>query len=87
MGLLLLRRVSSGGQACHVQYPYSGKLFSGAVSARQYWSEEAVPAYMKRENLPLVKERLDRLEIVTADAQSCGRQPSLRSMLQSFEYL
>ena len=36
-----------------------------------------MPDYLKKENLPLVRDRLDRLEIVTADAQSwLGRQPS-----------
>ena len=57
--------------------PIQGNYFLAQYLRGQYWSEEAVPAYMKRENLPLVKERLDRLEIVTADAQSwLGRQPS-----------
>jgi S-adenosylmethionine-diacylglycerol 3-amino-3-carboxypropyl transferase len=35
-----------------------------------------VPAYLLRENLPVVKQRLDRIEIVTSDAQGWfGRQP------------
>jgi len=41
-----------------------------------YRSEDAVPAYLLRENLPVVKQRLDRIEIVTAPAQVwLARQP------------
>jgi S-adenosylmethionine-diacylglycerol 3-amino-3-carboxypropyl transferase len=42
----------------------------------RYWSEEAVPAFLLRENLPVVRERLDRIELVTSPAQEwLGRQP------------
>lgn len=35
-----------------------------------------MPAYLRRANLPLVKARLDRIEIITSDAQSwLRRQP------------
>ena len=36
-----------------------------------------MPAYLLRENLPVVKARLDRIEIVTSDSQGwLGRQPA-----------
>jgi len=42
----------------------------------RYRSEEAVPAYLLRENLPVVRERLSRIELVTSPAQEfIGQQP------------
>jgi S-adenosylmethionine-diacylglycerol 3-amino-3-carboxypropyl transferase len=59
------------------EMPVESNYFLAQYLLAHYRSEEAVPAYLLRENLPIVRERLDRIEIVTSDAQSwLGRQPN-----------
>jgi S-adenosylmethionine-diacylglycerol 3-amino-3-carboxypropyl transferase len=49
--------------------PIRSNYFLAQYLLAGYWSETAVPAYLLRENLPIVRDRLGRLEIVTAPAQ------------------
>lgn len=49
--------------------PVSSNYFLAQYLRGRYLSEDAVPAYLRRENLETVKQRLDRIEIVTAPAQ------------------
>ena len=49
--------------------PIRSNYFLAQYLLAGYWSETAVPAYLLRENLPTVRERLNRIEIVTAPAQ------------------
>jgi S-adenosylmethionine-diacylglycerol 3-amino-3-carboxypropyl transferase len=59
------------------EIPIESNYFLAQYLLARYRSEEAVPAYLLRENLPIVRARLDRIEIVTSDAQSwLGRQPN-----------
>jgi S-adenosylmethionine-diacylglycerol 3-amino-3-carboxypropyl transferase len=55
----------------HAMYeiPIQSNYFLAQYLQARYRSEDAVPAYLLRENLPLVKQRLERIEIVTAPAQ------------------
>jgi S-adenosylmethionine-diacylglycerol 3-amino-3-carboxypropyl transferase len=58
------------------EIPVESNYFLAQYLLARYRSEEAVPAYLRRKNLPIVRGRLDRIEIVTSDAQSwLGRQP------------
>ena len=59
------------------EIPVESNYFLAQYLLARYRSEEAVPAYLLRGNLPIVRQRLDRIEIVTCDAQSwLGRQPN-----------
>jgi S-adenosylmethionine-diacylglycerol 3-amino-3-carboxypropyl transferase len=59
------------------EIPVESNYFLAQYLLARYRSEEAVPAYLLRGNLPIVRQRLDRIEIVTSDAQSwLGRQPN-----------
>jgi S-adenosylmethionine-diacylglycerol 3-amino-3-carboxypropyl transferase len=59
------------------EIPVESNYFLAQYLLARYRSEAAVPAYLLRENLPIVRARLDRIEIVTSDAQSwLGRQPN-----------
>ncbi len=49
--------------------PVGSNYFLAQYFGGRYRNENAVPAYLRRENLPTVKQRLDRIEIVTAPAQ------------------
>ncbi len=49
--------------------PAAPNYFLARYLAGHYRSADAVPAYLLPENLPTVKARLDRIEIVTAPAQ------------------
>jgi S-adenosylmethionine-diacylglycerol 3-amino-3-carboxypropyl transferase len=56
--------------------PIESNYFLAQYLLARYFNEESVPTYLRRENLPIVKQRLERIEIVTSDAQSwLGRQP------------
>lgn len=56
--------------------PIASNYFVAQYLRGRYLSPEAVPDYLRHENLPVIREKLDRLEIVTADAQGwLGRQP------------
>jgi S-adenosylmethionine-diacylglycerol 3-amino-3-carboxypropyl transferase len=57
------------------EIPIQTNYFLAQYLRGRYWGEDLVPAYLRRENLPVVRDRLDRIEIVTADAQGwLGRQ-------------
>lgn len=49
--------------------PVGSNYFLAQYLEARYRSENDVPAYLQRENLETVKQRLDRIEIVTAPAQ------------------
>jgi S-adenosylmethionine-diacylglycerol 3-amino-3-carboxypropyl transferase len=49
--------------------PVGSNYFLAQYLQGKYLSEDAVPAYLRRENLATVKQRLDRIEIVIAPAQ------------------
>jgi S-adenosylmethionine-diacylglycerol 3-amino-3-carboxypropyl transferase len=51
------------------EIPVESNYFLAHYLLGRYRSEEAVPAYLLRENLPVVRERLDRIELVTSPAQ------------------
>jgi S-adenosylmethionine-diacylglycerol 3-amino-3-carboxypropyl transferase len=58
------------------EMPIESNYFLAQYLLTRYWSEEAVPAYLLKENLPVVRERLDRIELVTSPAQEwLGRKP------------
>jgi S-adenosylmethionine-diacylglycerol 3-amino-3-carboxypropyl transferase len=58
------------------EIPVESNYFLTQYLLAHYRSERAVPAYLLRENLPVVRERLDRIEIVTSPAQVfLGQQP------------
>jgi S-adenosylmethionine-diacylglycerol 3-amino-3-carboxypropyl transferase len=59
------------------EMPVESNYFLAQYLLARYRSEDAVPAYLLRDNLPIVRARLDRVEIVTCDAQSwLARQPA-----------
>lgn len=59
------------------EIPVESNYFLAQYLLARYRSEDAVPAYLLRDNLPVVRARLDRVEIVTCDAQSwLGQQPA-----------
>src|ERR1017187_8611717 len=59
------------------EIPVESNYFLTQYLLAHYRSEKAVPAYLLQGNLPIVRQRLDRIEIVTSDAQSwLGRQPN-----------
>ena len=49
--------------------PLKGNYFVSLYLLGKYSNNEEVPAYLKRENFELIKSRLDRVKIITADAQ------------------
>ena len=51
------------------EIPIRSNYFLAQYLLGRYLSREAVPDYLLRENLPIVRARLDRLEIITADAK------------------
>jgi S-adenosylmethionine-diacylglycerol 3-amino-3-carboxypropyl transferase len=51
------------------EIPVASNYFIAQYLRGSYLSEDAVPAYLLKENLPIVKARLDRIEIVTSDSQ------------------
>jgi S-adenosylmethionine-diacylglycerol 3-amino-3-carboxypropyl transferase len=58
------------------EIPIESNYFLAQYLLARYLSEGAVPAYLLRENLPVVRKRLDRIEMVTSPAQEwLGRQP------------
>jgi S-adenosylmethionine-diacylglycerol 3-amino-3-carboxypropyl transferase len=52
------------------EIPIESNYFLAQYLLAHYRDRESVPEYLQRENLPVVRERLDRIEIVTSDAQS-----------------
>lgn len=64
------------GKRAMCEIPIQSNYFLAAYLGGHI-SDDAVPAYLQRENLPIVRERLDRVEIVTSDAQGwLSRQPA-----------
>ena len=58
------------------EIPVESNYFLAQYLLARYRSEEAVPAYLLRENLPVVRQRLDRIQLVTSPAQQwLGQQP------------
>jgi S-adenosylmethionine-diacylglycerol 3-amino-3-carboxypropyl transferase len=49
------------------EIPIGSNYFIAQYLLGRYPSPEAIPDYLKKDNLDLVRERLDRIEIVTAD--------------------
>ena len=50
--------------------PVKGNYFLSLYLLGKYSNDKEVPAYLKRENFELIKSRVDRIKIITADAQS-----------------
>lgn len=50
--------------------PISGNYFLSLYFFGKYSNDKEVPAYLKREKFELIKSRVDRIKIITADAQS-----------------
>jgi S-adenosylmethionine-diacylglycerol 3-amino-3-carboxypropyl transferase len=58
------------------EIPIATNYFLAQYLRGRYWSSDAVPDYLRKENLPIVKERLDRIEWITCDAQGWfAKQP------------
>ena len=58
------------------EIPVESNYFLAQYLLTRYRREEAVPVYLLRENLPVVRQRLDRIEPVTSPAQEwLSRQP------------
>lgn len=59
------------------EIPISSNYFLAQYLLGRYMTEAALPLYLRRENLPIIRERLDRIELVTADAkQWLAAQPA-----------
>ncbi len=52
------------------QIPISTNYFVAQYMLGRYTSPDAIPDFLRRENLSLIRERLDCIEIVTADASA-----------------
>jgi S-adenosylmethionine-diacylglycerol 3-amino-3-carboxypropyl transferase len=51
------------------EIPIATNYFLAQYLRGSYLSRDAVPDYLRRENLAIVRDRLDRIEVVTCDAQ------------------
>jgi S-adenosylmethionine-diacylglycerol 3-amino-3-carboxypropyl transferase len=51
------------------EIPIATNYFIAQYLLGRYTDPNAVPAWLQRENLPIVRQRLDRIEIVTADVK------------------
>jgi S-adenosylmethionine-diacylglycerol 3-amino-3-carboxypropyl transferase len=60
--------------------PISSNYFLAQYLLGRYVSPDAMPAYLKPLSLPIVRERLDRIEIITADAKQWLAQKSEQSI-------
>ncbi len=49
--------------------PIKGNYFLSLYLLGKYSDDKEVPAYLKKENFELIKSRVDRIKIITADAQ------------------
>jgi S-adenosylmethionine-diacylglycerol 3-amino-3-carboxypropyl transferase len=59
------------------EIPIQSNYFIAQYLLARYTGKTALPAYLLKQNLPLVKERLGRIEIVTEPAQNwLSRQPA-----------
>ena len=62
------------------EIPVGSNYFLAQYLLGRYVSTDAVPDFLRRENLPVVRERLERIEIVTADAKGWLAQRSEASI-------
>jgi S-adenosylmethionine-diacylglycerol 3-amino-3-carboxypropyl transferase len=53
----------------HAMCEISTNYFLAQYLRGRYWSGDAVPDYLRKENLAIVRDRLDRIEVITCDAQ------------------
>ncbi len=51
------------------EIPISTNYFLAQYLRRSYWNSDTMPDYLRKENLPIVRGRLSRIEVVTLDAQ------------------
>ena len=51
------------------EIPVRGNYFLSLYLLGKYRNSQEVPAYLKEENFELIKSRLDRIKIITSDAQ------------------
>lgn len=51
------------------EIPIAKNYFLAQYLRGRYWNSDAMPDYLRKENLPIVRERLDRIEVITCDAQ------------------
>jgi S-adenosylmethionine-diacylglycerol 3-amino-3-carboxypropyl transferase len=58
------------------EIPIATNYFLAQYLRGRYWSGDAVPDYLRKKNLSIVRERLNRIEVITCDAQGWfGKQP------------
>ncbi len=58
------------------EIPIATNYFLAQYLRGRYWSGDAVPDYLRKENLAIVRDRLDRIQVITCDAQGWfGKQP------------
>ena len=50
--------------------PIKGNYFLSLYLQGKYRNQDEVPAYLRKENFDIIKSRLDRIKIITTDAQS-----------------
>jgi S-adenosylmethionine-diacylglycerol 3-amino-3-carboxypropyl transferase len=62
------------------EIPISTNYFLAQYMLGRYLDREACPECLRKENLPVVRERLDRIEIITADAKMWLAQRSPESI-------
>jgi S-adenosylmethionine-diacylglycerol 3-amino-3-carboxypropyl transferase len=62
------------------EIPIHSNYFLAQYLRGSYLNDDAVPGYLRRENLPRVRERLDRIDIVTSDAQGWLTRRAARSI-------
>jgi len=64
-------------QKAFCEIPIRTNYFLAQYLLGRYLSTDAMPAYLQPDKLPIIRERLDRIEIVTADAKRwLGALPS-----------
>ena len=51
------------------EIPIASNYFLAQYLLGRYITPDAVPDFLRRENLPVIRDRLDRIQIVTADAK------------------
>lgn len=60
--------------------PIQSNYFVAQYLLGRYWRDDAVPAYLLKDTLPVIRNRLDRITIVTSDAQGWLRRQPARSI-------
>ena len=51
------------------EIPVASNYFVAQYLLGRYLTPDAVPDFLRRENLPVIRDRLDRIQIITADAK------------------